>query len=347
MSIFRKPKEDDKDLADEKEGGKSLKSVKVKRKPKESWQPWGKKERYLVLVIFLLTVLTSGFLALSSRSWKLPGWPKISLPSFKSETIIIEKNKKMTTQDQKAQAVKKSFIETTRGLSGVYGLYVIRLDDGSDYGVFETEVFEPASLNKLPVLATLFLEVEKGNLDLETKYVLKESDKISGSGTLSSKPAGTVLTYRELARALAKQSDNTAFGILKNILGKKKIEAVIEKIGMNQTVIFGQKQKTTPKDIGLFFQKLWQGQIVSQKSRDEILNYLTDTAYEAWLTEGIPGFVRVAHKFGRELHVVNDAGIVFSERPFVLVIMSKGVVKREADTVFPNLARIVYEAETE
>ena len=63
----------------------------------------------------------------------------------------------------------------------------------------------------------------------------------------------------------------------------------------------------------------------------------------------IPDFdenIKVAHKYGRELHIVNDAGIVFSQKPYVVVIMSKGVVDEEADQAFPQLSKIIYEAET-
>ncbi|MBI3443509.1 serine hydrolase, partial [Candidatus Woesebacteria bacterium] len=66
-----------------------------------------------------------------------------------------------------------------------------------------------------------------------------------------------------------------------------------------------------------------------------------------WIVKGIPEDVRVAHKYGRELHVVNDAGIAFTDKPFILVIMSKGIVEKEADAIFPELARIVYDVQTE
>ena len=100
--------------------------------------------------------------------------------------------------------------------------------------------------------------------------------------------------------------------------------------------------QTSPEDIGLFFKKLWGNQIVSQASRDEILGYMTDTIYENWLVKGIPE-EKVAHKYGSELHVMNDAGIILSDKPFVLVIMSKGIVEKEANLVIPELASIVYE----
>ena len=106
-----------------------------------------------------------------------------------------------------------------------------------------------------------------------------------------------------------------------------------------------EKNQTTPSDIGLYFKKLYEGELVSEESKNEILTFLTNTIFEDWLVKGIPE-VRVAHKYGREQGVVNDAGIVFAQQPFVLVIMTDGVKLSEADLIFPELAHLVYQAET-
>ncbi len=315
-----------------------------RKKRKEPPKPWGKKERILVLVVLLTTVTTSVVLALWGRDWKLPGLPKISFPSFdffSGETIIIEKgeNKNKDTE------IIAAFNGITKTLSGTYGLYVVRLNDGGSYGVRGNETFEAASLIKLPTLATLYKEAEKGRINLDTKYTLKNSDKIAGSGSLYGQPAGYVLTYRDMARLMGKESDNTAFGIVRRLLGEDKISATTKDIGMKGTSL--DENTTSPADIALFFQKLMKGEIVNPKHKDELLGYMTDTIYENWLVAGVPKGTRVAHKYGREIHVVNDAGVVFAKQPFVLVIMTKGVVEREADSVFPNLAKIVYEGETE
>ncbi len=312
-----------------------------KRKKKKGFEPWGKKERYWVFFILLGTILTSGILAFSARSWKLPGLPRISFPSFGSGKIIIENE----ASDERAKEVVSSFKEKIKELSGVYGFYVFRLTEGSSYGVSEKEKFQAASLVKLPVILAFYIEDEKGTIDLETKYKLKEEDKVGGAGSLFSEPAGTVLTYRDLVRYMGKQSDNTAYNIALDVLGEEKVKSVISEIGMTNTSL--ENNETTPYDIGLLFRKLWQGDIVSRKDRDEILGFLTDTIYEEWLVAGIPSRVKVAHKYGREVHVVNDAGIVYADEHFVLVMMSKGVVEREADEVFPELARIVYEGEAD
>jgi beta-lactamase class A len=309
----------------EKKGENSPSEKKTNPKKKRI-EPWSKKERYLVLYVLLITVILSLLLAASARSWKLPGLPRISFSGlkkiFEGETIIIEK---ASEQDQnRAKEVIEKFKEKTKDLSGVYGLYVVDLETGFSYGVLETETFQAASLIKLPIMAKVYMEAEKGNLDLEAK------------------PKDSSRTYRELVKAMGKKSDNSAQIVLVSDLGKEKIEETIDAMGMTKTSL--AENDTTPADIGLFFKKLWQGKIVNREHKDELLGFLTDTIYEAWISEGIPDEIRVAHKFGREVHVVNDAGIVFTKKPFVVVIMSKGVVEREADAVFPELSRIVYEA---
>ncbi len=350
----RKKKYEDEDRYEEEEPRRKRikrKSSQSRRRPKEPIKPWGRKERLLVLALLLLTTGTSAVLAVSSRAWKLPGLPRVKIPSisipfFGQEKIVIEADKERARDREKAEEVIDKFREATRELSGVYGLYIMQLDSGFSYGENDVDTFGPASLNKLPVMLAMYVEAERGSLSLSDKYKLKSSDKVSGSGSLSGKPAGFELTYRDLVRYMGKESDNTAFNIAKNILGEEKIQKVIDEIGMGETVIFGEEQKTTPYEIGLLFQKLWGGKVVSPESRDEIIRYLIDTNFEEWLAARIPPEVEVAHKFGRELHVVNDAGIVFTDSPYVIVIMSKGVVEREADEIFPYLSRMIYESLT-
>ena len=320
------------------------------RKRKEPAKPWGKKERLLVLFVLILTLGSSSFLAFKARAWKLPGLPRLkftnpSLNLFKEEKIILEGDKDKVREIVKSNEVISNFRQITNNLSGVYGFYVTDLETGLSYGVLEEEVFQAASLIKLPVMVAMYLEEEEGSLSLSSKYKLKKSDKVAGAGSLYSKPEGYEISYQELIRLMAKQSDNTAFNIARNLLGDGKIDEIINKIGMTKTSL--QKNETTPEDIGIFFEELWNGHIINSQHKDELLDFMTDTLYEEWLTAGVPVDVRVAHKYGREVHVVNDAGIVFADEPFVVVIMSKGVVEKEADEIFPKLVKEIYLIETQ
>jgi len=331
MSILKRKKIEEGENRGNSKESKSIEDSSEKRtrkKKKSDIVPWTKKERLFVFWVLIITVFVSSILAISARSWKLPNFPRIKLPSFSGETIIIEGSKE---GQKKANEAISLFNNKVKPLSGVYGFYVYRLGDKSSYGVNENEIFEAASLIKLPVMITMYQKDESGELDLDTTYKLLNSDKITGSGSLYYKKEGTILTYRELIELMGKQSDNTAFNVAKNIVGGEEIVRTIEDIGMSKTSF--EENETTPADIGLLFSRLWELELINEKDRDELLSYLTDTIYENWLAAGLPG-VRVAHKYGREVHVVNDAGIVFSDEPFVLVILSKGVVEREADEIF-------------
>lgn len=316
-----------------------------KRKRKEPIKPWGKGERVLILVFMLVTVGLSAYFAMSARDWKLPNMPRLISPDinpFKADTITIEGN---DLDRKSADKAVSEFKDQTYKLTGTYGLYVVRLESGYSYGVYQDEVFQAASLIKLPIMVGMYMEAEKGNLDLDAKYTLKNSDKVGGSGSLYSKPEGTVLSYRDLIRYMCKESDNTAFNISVHKLGDEEIGKIITSIGMKHTSL--DTNSTSPADIGLLYQRLWNGELIGSKDKEELLNFLTNTIYENWITPGIPSDVRVAHKYGREVKVVNDAGIIYSKNPFVLVILTKGVIESQADQMFPSLAQSIFQVESE
>ena len=345
MSLFRKPKEE---IEDTTISGRTVVAKPTdnqdppRGKKKEPPKPWGRKERLVVLVILLATVGSSAILALSARNWKLPGTPRFKMPSinfFEGKTIIIEgENKKDYFMTK--ESVKNVFIDETRKLSGLWGLYIVDLESGDSWGVNQNEVFTAASLIKLPVMITFFQEAEKGNIGLDDEYTLVNSDKVQGAGSLYSKAAGTKVSYRELINYMGKQSDNTAFKASRRILSDEKIKETIDEMGMIDTSL--EENKTTPEDIGRLFNKLWNNELISFRHEEEMLEYLTKTNYESWLAGGV-GDVRVAHKYGREVHVVNDAGIIYSTAPYILVILSEGVVEKEADIAFPEIVKKIHQ----
>lgn len=244
---------------------------------------------------------------------------------------------------KKTEEIREEIKTLTAQLKGTYGFFVFNLTTKESYGLSQDEIFTAASLIKLPVILTLYQETEKGNLNLETKYTLRQEDKRSGSGSLVGQPTGTVYTYRKLAELMGKQSDNTAFAALSRILGERKIQATIDSLGMGKTSF--AKNETTPADIGLFFRKLYGGSVVTREHRDEILEFLTKTIYEDRIPAGVPEWTRVAHKIGNEISVFSDGGIVFASRPFILVVMSKNALEKEAKTALVEITKAIWDFE--
>jgi len=357
MSLFaKKDKSIDEEYDDRvfKPNSKSVKDIKDlkpqnRKKRKEPPKPWTKKERMVVFWIFFITIALSGVLSIYSRKGKVSGFPRVvlkvpNISIFKEDTIVVGNNSDEYQKQQDISAdIIAQFDKATYGLNGLYAFYVIDLQNNFSFGKNYNEEMQAASLMKLPVMAAFYIQKEEGIIDEDTIYTLKESDKRTGAGSLASKPAGTKISYRELIELMCKQSDNTAFYIIRNLVGDDKINEAINQIGMVSTSL--EDFTTTPADIGIYFEKLYSGEIIAKDDKDEMLNFLTDTIYEDWIAAGIPG-VRVAHKYGREVHCVNDAGIVYADKPFVLVIMSDGIVEKEADAVIAPLSGMIFQKYT-
>jgi len=299
-------------------------------------------DRLLIIGLFLTTVFLSGFAYFQPQIFAF--FQKIKkTPEKITSPLVITGGKEVKKFDP--TPVLEEIKNLTKDLLGTYGVYVYRFEDSKEYGLHQNEIFPAASLMKLPVILTLYQEAEAGKINLGEEYKLLEKDKRGGAGVLQSRPVGEVYTYRKLAELMGQYSDNTANNVLVKILGPEKIQQTIDNLGMKKTNF--AKYETAPQDIGLFFKKLYEDGVVTSQHKEEILKFLTKTGFEDRIPAGIPKEVRVAHKIGTEIGVFSDAGIVFSQKPFVLVIMSKNARESEAKEVLPKITRAVWEWEEE
>lgn len=286
-----------------------------KRTRKEPLKPWGVKERLMVLFFLLGTIIISGALALSARNFKLPKLPKIEIPDISNlnpfkEQIIVIGNKGSVVSQEKIENTKKLFKDATNDYSGIYAFYIFDLKGDYYYGLNHKEVMQAASLIKLPVM-----------------YMAMRDDK-----------------DKSLVEAMGKRSDNGAFTKMVGILGKENVNKTIKELGMSKTSL--SENLTTPEEIGIFFKKLYNNELLDIEKTKELEGYMTDTNFEDWLRPGIPANIKLVHKYGREEHVINDAGIVMSDKPFVIVIMTDGIIESEAIDLFPKLSNLLYTEHT-
>ncbi|MDP3954869.1 MAG: serine hydrolase [bacterium] len=288
--------------------------------------------------------LLLGTIFLSVGFWLWGNLSRNELGLAGSTKIIILPTPTPTPIPRKTEEISDKIFALTNSLKGNYGVYVYNLTAKHSYALLGDQEFTAASLIKLPVILTLYQEVEKGKMSLDDKYTLRQADKRSGAGGLQYRPVGTVYTFRQLAEVMGQQSDNTAFAAMSYILGEAKIQSVIDNLGMAKTSF--TRNETTPNDMGLFWRKLYGGSVVTREHREEILSFLTKTAYEDRIPAGVPEGTRVAHKIGNETGVFSDAGIVFADKPFILVILSKNALEREAKTALPEITKAVWGFET-
>jgi len=325
-------KKEEKSIKENKEiGQENLDQEEKKKRVKKKKTPQG--SRWTILFLFLMTLGTIGAVYLKTNF--LPLWQKWTAP------LVITGNKSAVKFD--TTLILKKIRNLTQNTEGKYGFYVYRFQDKKSYGSYEDEVFPAASLMKLPVIICFYKEVEKGFLDPETKYILQEKDKVGGAGILHNKKSGSAYSYQQLIEYMGQYSDNTAFKVIRRVLGDKKIQETINDLGMKKTSLL--EFETSPQDIGFLFQKVYQGTVINEFYQSEFLRILTKTAYEDWLPANLPQGIKVAHKIGKDQGTFSDGGIIFASQPYILVVISKEAKEDEANKILPAISYSVWEWE--
>jgi len=273
-----------------------------KRKRKESILPWGKKERLIILSSLLITVLVSVFFSFSSGNFVPPQFPNFNLDNIFKGETIIIGNKAAVEKAVRQKKAEKIITEFKNKTNNLKGTYAFEVIDLSNGFKF--------GVNQNNVMQAASL--------IKLPLMLYVQGKVDDSKL----------------EAIGKRSDNNVFMDLVTKFGKKTVQDYIDSLGLKNTSL--EENLIIPSEVGEIFLKLYKDK------NEKILNFLTDTIFEKWIRAGIPEDIKVAHKYGREAGVVNDAGIIYSKSPFILVIMTQGVDELEADRLIPELTKMIY-----
>lgn len=211
---------------------------------------------------------------------------------------------------------------------GSYGVVLWQPESGTRMSLDTDKRFRSASLAKLPVLLALYQEAAEGRLSLDERIEVSASDIQPGTGVLQYRRPGTTMTLRECAEYLIKESDNTAWAMLEDRLGKERIRAELVRVGAESTRYEYARHTTTPDDTLKMLQKISDPGYTSPSHSQEMLDTMTGTAFEDRLPQGLPPDARIHHKIGSLGDNFGDAGLVVppedkeSGGPYYIVVLS-------------------------
>ena len=115
---------------------------------------------------------------------------------------------------------------------GIVGVAATQLATGRHIGYREDELFPTASVIKLPLLVTLYEDAIAGRIDLTERVTYRDDTKVAGSGVLQYLDDGLAPTLRDLSVLMVSVSDNTATDLLFDRVGKPRIEATMDRLGL-------------------------------------------------------------------------------------------------------------------
>jgi beta-lactamase class A len=128
-------------------------------------------------------------------------------------------------------AIKKP----TKDFNGVLGVSVKNLDNSESEKLNGEMLFPTASVFKLPVIVELYRQIEQGELSLEQQVILREQDKVPGSGILKELEEGMPISYGDLLRLMMIVSDNTATDLIVEKVGFENINNTMKVLGLTNT----------------------------------------------------------------------------------------------------------------
>ena len=102
--------------------------------------------------------------------------------------------------------------------------------------------------------------------------------------------------------------------------------------------------RTTPADLALFFEKLYNGQLSSPEGTRQILDVLKKQTLNDKLPKYLPEKIDIAHKPAEIDYLTHDAGLVFSARgDYVIVVMSESDFPPGAEERIALISKSVYD----
>ena len=205
-------------------------------------------------------------------------------------------------------------------LGGHYGVWLQDLRTGHQVSYHGGDSMEAASVIKIPVALYLLDQAQHNKLKMSDTVTLEEDDFMGGTGTLyyDASP-GDTYSYDDLLALLIQQSDNTAWKALDRVLGEGEVDAYAAASGA-PTCHQGDDQ-CTPLEAGVLLSKLAAGGLLDAAGTKALMQLLETTSFNDRINYYLSDLT-IAHKVGMDGGVMNDTGVVYAARPFVISVFT-------------------------
>lgn len=233
------------------------------------------------------------------------------------------------------------------------GMFFVDLDSGGYIDLNSNLTFSAASMIKVPVLVAFFQDVDAGKIRLDEKLTMTKELIGGGSGDMQYKPVGTKFTALETANRMIVISDNTATNMLiARMGGAVALNQRFQSWGLTVTQIrnllpdLSGTNTTSPRDLGQLMALVNEGDLMSLRSRDRLLEIMRRTKTRTLLPRGLGEGAIIAHKTGDIGSMVGDVGLI--DMPSGKRYIGVAMVKRphndnRAQELIRQTSRAVYQ----
>jgi beta-lactamase class A len=216
------------------------------------------------------------------------------------------------------------------------------LDGRTAWSFHAEDTFHAASTMKIPVMIELFHQIQQGKLKLDDSLPIKNEFRSLADGSIFTlDPMITV-------------SSNFATNLLIQKVGVENIRATVHSLhadGMNvlrgvednKAFAKGLNNTTTALGLAVLLEAIAKGQAVDAEASRQMVEMLERQKFNEGIPAGLPARTQVAHKTGELTKLHHDAAIVYAKRPFVLVILVRGLADiKDSSALMADITRQLY-----
>lgn len=263
------------------------------------------------------------------------------------------------------------------GSLGIYAMRLD--DPSNAVDVAPDEVFPAASLITVPIALEVLCQIDEGYLAAGERIALRREDKVVGPGVLGELADGLTPTVSDLLYLALSVSDYTAANMLIERVGLFSINKRLDKLGLEKTRLAGklfiqetkngpldpedfgislatpkddrddgrgERSPTTARELVKLFNAIHKKDDLPVGACDDLLDLLQKGQTASAIRRGLPEArfrdrtpAKLANKTGSIRGVVNDAGIVATDRgAYAVALLTKG--SKDLRPTQDNVARI-------
>lgn len=270
--------------------------------------------------------------------------------------------------DRSAPQLEKQLREIIAASGAEVAVAFRTLDGRTELLVDADKSFHAASTMKVPVMIELFRQARAGTLSLSDPLPIRNDFRsiVDGSsyklseGDDSDKEVyavmGKTMTLGQLCDAMITVSSNFAANLLIEKLGVANIRRTVTALGAGGMQVLrgvedqkafdkGLNNGTTARGLMVLLDRIGHGQAVDPESDAAMIEILKRQAFNDAIPAGLPPGTPVAHKTGNITRIHHDAAIVYAPRPYVLVLLVRGIGDRKKSAgLMAELSKAIYDA---
>ncbi len=175
----------------------------------------------------------------------------------------------LSASDPSLERFRAAVLEAAEGATGQMGAAIEHLESGVRVDVRGDVAYPMASTFKLPLLVTLFHQVDEGKVRLDEMVSLETGDLHLGSGRLDDFVVpGVSLSIANLAGLMMRVSDNSAADEILSMVGLEAVGESLRALGIEGISVDRSAQRLILDSLGMPPER------TEGMTREEILDYL-------------------------------------------------------------------------